>query len=113
MYHINEKDIEYRFGDSGPKYFMRGPHAGMGQALLKPGQDFANHIHELMDESFYVIQGKIEFVIDGKSYIGEKGDFYNVKAEETHYLRNVGKEDCVVVFCIAPFKDSDKVNVPL
>jgi len=49
MFHINEKDCEYRFGDSGPKYFMRGPRTAVGQARLKPGEDFGNHYHELME----------------------------------------------------------------
>ncbi len=113
MFHINEKDVEYRFGDSGPKYFMRGPNIGMGQALLKPGEDFGNHKHEIMDENFYVLQGQVEFIIDGKSYIGKKGDFYNIKATESHYLRNVGKEDVIVVFCLGPFSDGDKISLPL
>ena len=25
MFVVNEKDFEYRFGDSGPKYLMKGP----------------------------------------------------------------------------------------
>ena len=25
MYIVNEEDKEYRFGDSGPKYLMKGP----------------------------------------------------------------------------------------
>lgn len=25
MYIVDEKDREYRFGDSGPKYLMKGP----------------------------------------------------------------------------------------
>jgi len=113
MFHINEKDVEYRFGDSGPKYFMRGPRAGMGQALIKVGQDFANHYHEDMEENFFVLQGKMEFVIDGVSYIGEKGDLYSVKPMETHYLRNVGDVDSIAAFFLAPFSDGDKVNAPL
>jgi len=113
MFHIHEKDVEYRFGDSGPKYFMRGPNVGMGQALLKPGEDFANHCHNEMEENFFVLKGKVEFIIDGKSYIGEKGDLYNIPPKETHYLKNIGDEEALILFCLAPFKEGDKKNVPL
>jgi len=112
MFHINEKDVEYRFGDSGPKYFMKGPKAGMGQALLKVGQGFGDHFHNEMEENFFVLQGKVEFTIAEKKYIGEEGDLYSVKPLESHYLKNVGDIEAIVVFFLAPFKDGDKVNAP-
>lgn len=113
MFHIHEKDVAYRFGDSGPKYFMRGPSIGMGQALLKAGEDFPNHLHNDMEENFFVLKGKIEFIINSKSYIGEKGDLYSIAPKETHYLRNVGTDDAIVLFCLTPFTDGDKENIPL
>jgi len=113
MFYIHEKDVDYRFGDSGPKYFMRGPRVGMGQARLKVGEDFTNHYHNEMEENFFVLTGKIEFVIEGNAYIGEKGTLYSVAPKEAHYLKNVGDEEAIVLFCLAPFKDGDKVNVPL
>jgi quercetin dioxygenase-like cupin family protein len=113
MFHIHEKDVDYRFGDSGPKYFMRGPRIGIGQARLKVGEDFVNHFHNDMEEIFFMLKGKVEFVIDGKSYIGEKGDLYSIAPRETHYLKNVGDEEAIVLFCLAPFEDGDKENVPL
>jgi quercetin dioxygenase-like cupin family protein len=112
MFHINERDCAYRFGDSGPKYFLRGPRAGMGQARLKPGEDFGNHCHEVMEENFFVLKGKVEFVVNGKSYIGEKGDLYSMKPKESHYLKNVGDDEAIILFCLAPFIDGDKVNLP-
>lgn len=113
MFHINQKDCAYRFGDSGPKYLMRGPRAGMGLARLKPGEDFGNHYHEAMEENFYVLKGTIEFVVDGTPYIGSPGDLYHMEPGESHYLRNVGDEESIVVFFLTPFQEGDKVNTPL
>lgn len=112
MFHIHEKDCEYRFGDSGPKYFMRGPRSGMGLARLKPGEDYGNHYHEEMEENFFVLTGRVAFVVDGIMHIGKKGDFFSMKPEEPHYLKNVGNHDAVVVFSLAPYKEGDKVNAP-
>ncbi len=99
MFHIHEKEVEYRFGDSGPKYFMRGPRIGMGQARLKAGEDFANHFHNDMEENFFVLKGKVEFVINGKSYIGnDGGDLYSIAPKETHYLKNVGDDEAIILF---------------
>lgn len=113
MFRIHEKDCSYRFGESGPKYFMRGPRSGAGQALLKPGEDFGNHYHEKMEENFFVLKGKIEFVINGISHISEKGDFFSIQPKESHYLKNVGDDEAVIVFFLAPFVDGDKVNAIL
>jgi quercetin dioxygenase-like cupin family protein len=64
-----------------------------------------------MEENFFVLKGKVEFVIDGESHIGEKGDFFSMEPKESHYLRNIGNDEAVIVFFLAPFVDGDKVNV--
>ncbi len=108
MFHVHESEKEYRFGDSGPKYLMRGPRAGFGEVVLKPGQDFANHFHHVMEENFFVTEGELEFIIDGQSYIGKKGDLFHVEPEESHYLRNNGDVVAKAYFFLAPFQDGDK-----
>ena len=39
MFMIDEKDKEYRFGDSGPKYLMKGP-AQLRYRTVSGGPDF-------------------------------------------------------------------------
>ena len=45
MYIVDEKDREYRFGDSGPKYLMKGPRMNFALVQFMPGQDFKAHYH--------------------------------------------------------------------
>ena len=59
MFVIKENEREYRFGDSGPKYLMRGPRSNFAVVKFNPGQDFPAHYHEIMEENFYVLEGKI------------------------------------------------------
>ena len=40
MFVTNEDKFEYRFGDSGPKYLMKGPRANFALVAFQPGQDF-------------------------------------------------------------------------
>ena len=40
MLKINESEQEYRFGNSGPKYLLRGPRVDFGLVVLQPGEDF-------------------------------------------------------------------------
>ena len=60
MFVIKENEREYRFGDSGPKYLMRGPRSNFAVVKFNPGQDFPAHYHEIMEENFYVLEGKSE-----------------------------------------------------
>ena len=55
MFVIKENEREYRFGDSGPKYLMRGPRSNFAVVKFNPGQDFPAHYHEIMEENFYVL----------------------------------------------------------
>ncbi|KUO74543.1 MAG: cupin [Clostridia bacterium BRH_c25] len=113
MFTVHEDDFEYRFGDSGPKYLMRGPRANFGVVVLKPGQDFSNHFHNLMEENFFILEGEIEFTVNGQKVLCKKGDFIHVEPEETHYLINLSDVVAKAVFCLAPYQEKDKVEVPL
>ena len=48
MYIVNEEDHEYRFGDSGPKYLMKGPRMNFALVQFQAGQDFNAHYHNVM-----------------------------------------------------------------
>ena len=60
MYIVDEKDKEYRFGDSGPKYLMKGPRMNFALVQFMPGQDFKAHCHNVMEENFYILEGEID-----------------------------------------------------
>lgn len=113
MFKLHESELEYRFGDSGPKYLMRGPRANFGVVVLKPGQDFNNHYHNHMEENFFILEGEIEFTIDGKKVLCKKGDFIHVEPQEAHYLNNTSDSIAKAAFCLAPYQDKDKVEAPL
>ena len=52
MFVLDEKEKDYRFGDSGPKYLMKGPRSNFAVVRFNPGQDFPAHYHEIMEENF-------------------------------------------------------------
>jgi len=109
---VHETDFEYRFGDSGPKYLLRGPRMYAGVVALKPGQDFQAHYHNIMEENFYILEGEIEFHIDYQIFRCKPGDFIHVEPKKVHYLVNKGTTDFKALFMLAPYQDKDKVEVP-
>ncbi|RDW15444.1 cupin domain-containing protein [Oceanobacillus chungangensis] len=108
---VNENEKEYRFGDSGPKYLMRGPRMNFGIVVLTPGQDFAAHYHNMMEENFYILEGELEIHIDQEIFHCKKGDFIQVEPKKVHYLINRGNTDFKAAFMLAPYQEKDKVEV--
>ncbi len=111
MFTVSESEKEYRFGDSGPKYLMRGPRISCGIVVLKPGQDFKGHYHQIMEENFLMLEGQLDFYIDGKPVTCKAGELIHVEPNEAHYLINNSNETAKAVFILAPFTENDKVEV--
>lgn len=111
MYVVNDKDFEYRFGDSGPKYLMRGPRMSYSLVQFQPGQDFQAHYHNVMEENFYILEGKIDIVVDGVLNTLEPGDFIHIEPGEVHYINNPYDKTLLMVSTLAPYQEVDKVEV--
>lgn len=111
MFTINENEKEYRFGDNGPKYLLDGPRVKFGVVQLQPGQDFRNHYHNIMEENFFMLEGEIEFTVDGKAVLCKQGDFIHVEPSEAHYLINKSDKPAKAAFCLGPATDNDKVEL--
>ncbi|MDR1687409.1 MAG: cupin domain-containing protein [Clostridiales bacterium] len=108
MFIINENEKEYRFGDSGPKYLLNGPRLRTGVVRLKKDEDFKGHYHKIMEENFFILEGEIEFVVDGVSCICKKGDLIHIEPHEKHYLKNVYDGASLAVFILGPAAENDK-----
>ena len=111
MYIVNEEDKEYRFGDSGPKYLMKGPRMNFALVQFQAGQDFKAHYHNVMEEDFYIIEGKVDIVVDGVKKTLGPGELIHIEPGEVHYVINTYDAPVKMVSTLAPFQEVDKVNV--
>ncbi len=111
MFVVDEKDFDYRFGDSGPKYLMRGPRLNFGIVRLKPGEDFDAHYHDVMEENFYCLEGSVDVYVDGVCHTLLPGQFIHVEPSEVHYLKNAYDVPVVCTFALGPYREVDKVVV--
>jgi len=111
MFVLNENEKEYRFGNSGPKYLMKGPRMNFALVQFMPGEDFEAHYHNVMEENFYILEGEVDIVVDGKVNHMNPGDFIHIEPHEVHYVKNVSDNLIKMVSTLAPFQDSDKVTV--
>lgn len=104
---------EYRFGDFGPAYLLKGPRTDIGTVLLRPGDDVVNHFHANVEESFYVIEGAGALWIDcAERHPLRVGDVYQSPPGEMHYFVNDSDADLRFLFVKAPHDPDDTVPVP-
>lgn len=54
-----------------------------------PGQVWADYVHEV-DELVMVVQGRVEFEIDGVFHLPEIGEELLISARALHTVRNLG-----------------------
>lgn len=112
MFILNENDKEYRFKDaSGPKYLMKGPRMNFAIVQFHPGQDFKAHFHNMMEENFFILEGEVNVVVENTEYHLKKGDFIHIEPSEVHYCYNPYGQAVKMISTLAPFEDSDKVEV--
>jgi mannose-6-phosphate isomerase-like protein (cupin superfamily) len=111
MFIVDEKEREYRYGDNGPKYLMKGPRMNFAIVQFMPGDDFRAHYHEIMEEDFYILEGTVLIVVDGVSYTLTKGQFIHVEPKEVHYLINRSGAPVRMVASLAPYQEKDKIEV--
>ena len=90
---VNENDFEYRFGDSGPKYLMKGPRMNYALVQFQPHQNFQAHHHNIMEENFFILEGKVDIVVDG-------------------VVHTLSAEPIKMVSTLAPFQEVDKIEDP-
>ena len=111
MYYTNESRHEFRFGDNGPKYLSRGPRTDIGVVMLQPGQDFQAHIHKIVEESFFTMEGEVHLYLNGECHVLTKGDVLRCDPGEVHYVVNKGSVPWKAVFFKEPFNPEDSIPV--
>lgn len=81
--------------ESGGAYFAM-------EALVPPGGGPPPHIHSREDETFYLLEGEIEFLLGEKTILADPGDFVNVPRGTVHRFLNVGTETARLVLTFTP-----------
>ena len=106
-------DTQFRFGEFGPGYVIRGPRTDLGVVRLRPGDDASNHYHAAIEETFVVLEGSATLWLDGRSSVElGVGDVVQLQPGEQHYFVNDGDAVFRALFIKAPYDPNDGVQVP-
>jgi quercetin dioxygenase-like cupin family protein len=109
MYRSHINDVQLRFGTHGPGYIVRGPRTDFGIVILPPGQDFPNHYHRTIEESFLTLEGHVVVYVNGERYEFGPGDYFRCDPYDMHYFVNESDAPWRALFVKAPYNPEDGV----
>ncbi len=98
MKKINENEVPAKFGVWGSRYLFNEPDFSAGSAVIIPGGEIAEHMHDDEKEFFYFIKGTPLFKACGKEYRICEGDAFLVETGEAHALINDTMHDIKINF---------------
>ena len=74
-------------------------------------RDFKAHYHNVMEENFFILEGEIDIVVDGKVNHLKAGDLIHIEPGEVHYCINNSNAKIKMVSTLTPYQEVDKVEV--
>jgi mannose-6-phosphate isomerase-like protein (cupin superfamily) len=72
------------------------------EALVPPGGGPPPHIHRNEDETFYVVDGDVEFLLADRIASATRGDFVNVPRGTPHRFHNAGSAPARMILTFSP-----------
>jgi quercetin dioxygenase-like cupin family protein len=89
----------YRFlvtgAETGGMYFAM-------EAIVPPGGGPPPHIHRREDETFYIVEGKVDFLLADERITAGVGDFVNVPRDTVHNFHNSRSELARMILTFSP-----------
>jgi uncharacterized RmlC-like cupin family protein len=71
-------------------------------ATLPPGTGVPPHIHPTQDEFIYMLEGRLDLVLDGKEYFANAGDLIRLPMNFPHGLFNKADQPVKCLFWVTP-----------
>lgn len=111
--------MSYKFEITKPKHYKKtwGSEEWLtntslycGKILnINKGHNCSYHYHKLKDETFYVLSGKVEMTIEGKTFIMEVGDTIQIPVNIKHTFKAI--EDSKIVEISTQHFESDSYRL--
>ena len=79
-----------------------GGQIGLVEATVPPGGGPAPHIHDRTDETFYVVDGELEFLDGDKTFTASAGDVVFLPRGNVDRFHNPGIQPARLVFIYTP-----------
>lgn len=75
---------------------------GLWEAIVPPGGGPPPHRHTREEEGFYVVEGEVTIVVDGRRVTATAGSFVNMPVGSTHWFKNETSRPAKLLVLVAP-----------
>jgi len=75
--------------------------------FLFAGQNCPMHHHRVKHETFFIVKGRVEMELDGKTFLMKRGDTLVVNRNAKHQFTAL--EDCLILECSKPDIAEDSI----
>ena len=77
-------------------------HSFSWHATFPPGTFVPPHIHPTQDEFIYRLEGRLDFLLDGRDYVATAGDTVRLPMQIPHGIFNKSDQPVKCVFWVTP-----------
>ena len=77
-------------------------HSFSWHATFPPGTFVPPHIHPTQDEFIYMLEGRLDFLLDGKDFVATAGDLTRLPMQIPHGIFNKTDQPVKCLFWVSP-----------
>jgi mannose-6-phosphate isomerase-like protein (cupin superfamily) len=92
----------YDASKMGKCTLFRSPRLMAGLNAFEPGQEHALHAHAGTDKVYFVVEGRGEFLLEGRELPMQRGEMLVAPEGVPHGIRNTGERRLLVLAILAP-----------
>ncbi len=84
----------------------------LARVTIAPGKRSLPHYHKVSEESYLILSGKAEMVVDSKRFQLSPGEAVLIETNEVHQISNPEPEDLVfLAVCVPAWQPDDSFDV--
>ncbi|KAH9556697.1 hypothetical protein CY35_07G043900 [Sphagnum magellanicum] len=72
------------------------------EKVMFPGQGLPSHVHTLEDETWYMLEGELVWIVGGRDFLAKKGSFIHLPRFLAHSCANKSNKPARMVLTYAP-----------
>lgn len=107
-----EYTAAYTWGDACKAWLLQqSENVIIKEEMMPPGTSESLHLHEGMEQFFYILEGQATFILDGKTVHVKSREGLSIRAGLPHKIINNTKEPLTFIVISAPGSAGDRIEI--
>ena len=102
----------YKWGDNCSGWRLEdSEQLSIIQEIMPPDTSEDIHFHNHATQFFFILEGKAEITLDGKTHSLQKNDGIKIKSGTKHFIKNIFSKPVEFLVISTPSTKSDRINI--